>query len=202
MEMEIALNSLNEPFVSIIIPVYNARGVIEDCLNSVFSIDYNNFEVIVVDDCSKDKSADFIQKRYPQVKVLRRKKNYGFAGAVNIGLQNARGKIVVLLNMDTIVYKGWLKPLVDALIADKTIGLVGSKILSVDRITLQHAGGLLFENGLSVHIGRGELTLTIYAGHHWGLICPFLKKLDFLMRDSGLYITKIRIWLTERKSTG
>lgn len=157
MELEIAMNSLNEPFVSIIIPIYNARNVIEDCLNSVFDIDYKNFEVIIVDDCSRDKSADFIQKNYPQVKVLRTKRNCGFVGSVNVGIKNSCGSIVVLLNMDTIVDKGWLKPLVNALITDKSIGLVGSKIFSCDRKTLQHAGGLLLENGLSIHIGRGEL---------------------------------------------
>ncbi len=151
------MNSLNEPFVSIVIPIYNARNVIEDCLNSVFGIDYKNYEVIIVDDCSKDKSKDFIQENYPQVKLIITKSNRGFAGAINLGIKNSRGGIVVLLNMDTIVEKGWLRPLVNALVTDKSIGLVGSKIFSYDRKTLQHTGGLLLENGLSIHIGRGEL---------------------------------------------
>lgn len=151
------MNSFINPFVSVIIPVYNGKSVIADCLHSVFSVEYNNFEVIVIDDSSKDDSADFIQKNFHQVKVLKIKKNRGFAGSVNAGIKNSCGDIVALLNMDTIVDKGWLKPLVNALITDKSIGLVGSKIMFYNKEILQHAGGLLLENGLSVHIGRGEL---------------------------------------------
>jgi len=157
MEMEAAVNYFNEPLVSIIIPVYNARNVIEDCLNSVFNINYKNFEVIIVDDCSNDKSADFIQKNYPQVKVLTTKRNCGFAGSVNLGIKNSCGDIVALLNMDTIVDKGWLNSMANVLTDYVSIGLVGSKILFPDKKTIQHAGGLLRENAVSLHIGRGEL---------------------------------------------
>lgn len=186
------MNSLIEPLVSVIIPLYNGRDVIEDCLNSVFNVDYNNFEVIVVDDCSGDKSAEFIQNKFPQVKVLRTKKNHGFASTINLGLKNSSGDIAVLLNMDTIVDKGWLRPLVNTLMTDDSIGLVGSKILSYNRKTLQHAGGLLLENGLSVHIGRGELDTGQYnyprqvdylCGASLGFRRSLLKRVGFF--DEG-----------------
>lgn len=150
------MNSFIEPFVSVIIPVYNGRSVIGDCLYSVFGVEYKNFEVIVIDDSSKDDSVDFIQNNFPRVKVFKKKRNCGFASSVNTGIKNSIGDIIALLNMDAIVDKNWLKPLVNALIIDKSIGLAGSKIISYNRITLQHAGGLLLENGLSIHIGRGE----------------------------------------------
>nr|MBU1327985.1 glycosyltransferase family 2 protein [Candidatus Omnitrophota bacterium] len=150
------MKSLNEPFVSIVIPIYNARNVIEDCLNSVFDIVYKNFEVIIVDDCSRNESVDFIQKNYPQVKALTTKKNSGFAASINLGIKNSCGDIVALLNMDTIVDKGWLDPMVRLLAGDTSIGIVGSKIFFSDGKTIQHAGGLLRENAVSLHIGRGE----------------------------------------------
>ena len=150
------MSALDEALVSIVIPVYNAGNVIEDCLNSVLALDYKNFEVIIVDDCSTDKSVDFIRNNFPRIKVLTTPRNSGFAASINLGIKNSQGIIVVLLNMDTIVDKGWLRPLVNLLVNDKSIGLVGSKIFSYDRKILQHAGGLLLENGLSVHIGRGE----------------------------------------------
>lgn len=186
------MRSLNEPFVSIIVPIYNAINVIDECLNSVFNVDYKNFEVIIVDDCSRDKSVEFIQKDYPKAKIVRTKRRHGFAGTVNVGIKNSSGDIVVLLNMDTIVDKGWLKPLVNALIKDESIGLVGSKILSYNRKTLQHAGGLLLENGLSVHIGRGELDIGQYnyprrvdylCGASLGFRRSLLEKVDFF--DEG-----------------
>ena len=144
------------PLVSVIIPVYNGRDVIKECLDSVFAVDYDNFEVVVVDDCSLDSSADVVRGGFSRARVLRTKRNRGFAAAVNTGIRSSAGDIIVLLNMDTVVDKGWLSPLVDALTRDASIGLVGSKILFPDRKTLQHAGGMLFENALPVHRGRGE----------------------------------------------
>lgn len=165
------MKSLNEPFVSIIIPIFNARDVIEDCLNSIFDIEYKNFEVIIVDDCSIDKSADFIQNNYSQVRVLATKKNSGFAAAVNFGIKNSCSDIVVLLNMDTVVRPRWLSPIVKLLIEDESIGLVGSKILFPDGKTIQHAGGLLRGNGVSLHIGRGDLDNDQFE---------FVKDVDYL----------------------
>jgi len=146
-----------EPHVSIIIPVYNARGVIKECLDSVLKINYNRFKITVVDDNSQDDTADFIKKNYSNIDVFKTRKNLGFAAAVNLGIEKTSGDIIVLLNMDTIVDAMWLRPLVDALVSDKIIGLVGSKILYPDRKTIQHAGGILRENGISAHIGKGEL---------------------------------------------
>ncbi|MFC1623898.1 glycosyltransferase family 2 protein [Candidatus Omnitrophota bacterium] len=150
-------NFENEPLVSILVPTYNGREVIGDCLNSVLKINYSDFRVVVIDDCSRDDTISFIKENYPTVEVFKTRKKLGFAGTVNLGIRKTMGDIIVLLNMDTVVDKLWLKSLIDALISDKTVGLVGSKIFSADGKTLQHAGGLLRENGISAHIGKGEL---------------------------------------------
>ena len=157
MELEIAMNPAAEPSVSVIIPVYNGIEVIEKCLDSVLAQAYRDFEVIAVDDRSSDGSSDLISRKYPRVRLMRMKRTRGFAGAVNAGIKSSGAEIVVLLNMDTVVSPDWLGPLVHALCMDEAVGLVGSKILSEDGKTLQHAGGKLLENGLPIHIGRGEI---------------------------------------------
>lgn len=156
MEMVSAV-TITEPLVSVIVPTYNAKGIIAECLDSVLKVSYSNLEVIVIDDCSSDGTSNFVNENYPRVLVTQTKKNSGFAASANLGIKNSRGEIVVLLNMDTVVSPGWLNPMVAKLMEDATVGLVGSKILFPDGKTIQHAGGLLRRNGLSLHIGRGDL---------------------------------------------
>jgi len=142
--------------VSIIIPSYNGEKVIGDCLKFVYALEYQNFEVIVVDDASRDNSVAIIESLFPCAKVIRNSKNLGFAGTINRGIKESKGEIVVLLNMDTLVKKDWLSELVKVIISNEKAGIVGSKMLDLDGTTVQHAGGLINSNGVSVHIGRGE----------------------------------------------
>jgi len=148
--------NFKEPLVSVIIPAYNAQDVIAECLESVLKQDYSNFEIIIIDDCSLDNTFEFATAKYPSARIIKTKKNTGFAASANLGIKNSDGEIVILLNMDTIVMAGWIKSMVRRLIEDRDIGLVGSKILYPDGKIIQHAGGTLRKNGLSVHIGRGE----------------------------------------------
>lgn len=148
--------TIDNPLVSVIIPLYNAYDVIGACLDSVLRQDYANIEIIAVDDCSKDSTAALISKNYPGVKLLQCGKNSGFAATVNLGIRKSAGDIIALLNMDTVVKSNWLSSMVRFIAGDESIGLAGSKILFPDGYTVQHAGGLLRENGVSIHIGRGE----------------------------------------------
>ncbi len=93
--------------VSLIIPAYNAAGTIRECLESVFSSDLKRCEVILVDDCSKDKTAE-IAKEFP-CRVLRNKKNSGAAAARNLGAKKASGKILLFVDSDETVQKDLLR---------------------------------------------------------------------------------------------
>ena len=147
----------NSAFVSVIIPNYNGEKIIGDCLSSVYSSGYPNFEVVLVDDDSNDNSVWTVEKFFPQTQIIKNKKNLGFAATVNKGIKFSKGQIVVLLNMDTIVKKNWLTELVKALLLNDKIGIVGSKMLEPNGMTIQHAGGLIDAIGISKHIGRGEI---------------------------------------------
>ena len=93
------------------------------------SIPFNeNMEVIVVDNASKQDEASFIQKQYPQVKVIRSKNNLGFAGGNNLGINAAKGKYLFLINNDTIFKDFNILALIDRLELSHNIGMVCPKI--------------------------------------------------------------------------
>jgi len=116
-----------EPLVSIVLVNYNGLKDLKLCFDSLYNLANKNFELIFVDNNSQDNSVDFIRKNYPIVKVIELKKNYGFAGGNNIGVAEAIGEYIVLLNTDTVVDKNWLTELVKVAEQSNNIGIVGSK---------------------------------------------------------------------------
>jgi len=143
---------------SIIIPVWNGRKYLPDCLDAVLAQDHPDFEVIAVDNASTDGSADFIAEHYPQVRLIRNENNLGFAGGCNVGLQAARGNVLVLLNQDAVVKLDWLSALIRAFKEHDDVGVVGGKILMPDGYTLSHAGGYVTRPlAIGRHVGIGEV---------------------------------------------
>lgn len=116
---------------SIIIVNYNGKHFLQECLTSVFQINFpkNKYEIIMVDNDSKDDSVDYVIKNFPQVKIVQSSSNLGFAGGCNLGVKNALGEFIVFLNTDTKVEKGWLKALTESIKSDKYIAAVNSKLL-------------------------------------------------------------------------
>lgn len=104
------------PKVSIIIPVYEVENYLEECLDSVFSQDFQDFEVIAINDASPDRSRDIL-RRYkrnePRLKVIHRKKNGGLGAARNNGLDAATGEYVLFLDSDDALFPAALAPLVE-----------------------------------------------------------------------------------------
>ncbi len=94
------------PKFSIIIPVYNVEKYLRKCLDSVFSQNYKNYEVIVVNDGTKDNSMDIV-KDYP-VKIINQK-NQGLSVARNNGVEKATGEYILFLDSDDYIEKGLLE---------------------------------------------------------------------------------------------
>lgn len=141
---------------SVIVLSWNGMEYLGDCLNAVLSQEYPDCEIIVVDNGSSDGSADFVEQRYPQVRLIRNERNLGFAGGCNVGLRAATGDMLILLNQDTRVCAGWLRALGEAL-EDPKIGVAGCKILYPDGETVQHAGGWIeWPLGSAHHYRCGE----------------------------------------------
>ncbi len=98
--------------LSVIVVSYNTRELTLDCLASIYEQTTQlNFEVIVLDNCSVDGSAEAISTSFPQVKLIAQKSNSGFAEGNNIAIKEARGTTILLLNPDTLVLDGAIEKL-------------------------------------------------------------------------------------------
>ena len=125
---------------SLVIPVWNGAEVIAQCLNTIAAQrDDQPFEIICVDNDSRDDSAAIIAGQFPAVKLLRQPVNLGFAGGVNAGIRVAQGAAVVLLNQDCLPQAGWLTALSAAFEQHPEYGVAGCTIYFSDG-KLDHAG--------------------------------------------------------------
>lgn len=111
--------------VSIIIPTYNQRDYVLQCVSSIEKHTPAPYEIIVVDNGSQDGTAEALLRQGGMVRVAALEKNRGFAGGVNQGLMMAKGRHIVVLNNDTLVTPGWLENMMTCLRSDPQIGVVG-----------------------------------------------------------------------------
>ena len=143
--------------VSVIIPNYNGANCIEDCIDSLKAQDFKDFEIIVVDNDSKDGSADIVEKSYPEVRLLRLEQNFGFSRAVNEGLRISKAPYVILLNSDTKAEPEFVGALLETVKEDDGIFSVSSKMIQMkhpDRI--DGAGDLYSAFGWAYARGKGR----------------------------------------------
>jgi len=90
----------HNPHISIVIPSYNRKRTILTLIENLLHQDHDSYEIIIVDDCSPDDSADTIEAVFPSVKVIRCKTNGGPAVARNAGIRLAQGDIIVGFDSD------------------------------------------------------------------------------------------------------
>ena len=119
-------NLQNECKISIITINYNG---IKDTCELIDSIPFKeNMEVIVVDNASIQNEASVISEKYPQVKVIRSPKNLGFAGGNNLGIKEAKGKYILIINNDTYFKEFNIDALIERLESSDRIGIVCPKL--------------------------------------------------------------------------
>ncbi len=132
---------MEEPLVSIIIVNYNGYKYLKENLDSLFNLEYKNFEVIFVDNNSQDNSVEFVKENYNKVKIIALDKNYGFAQGNNLAMTKANGKYIILLNPDTCVEKNWLSEIIKVAQVSYKAGIVGCKIFHFDNRDILTFGG-------------------------------------------------------------
>lgn len=99
-------------FFSIIIPVYNSQKYFSSCLKSVLRQNYNDYEIIIIDDASKDKSRKIYKsysKNSSKIKVIKNKRNLGVSVSRNKGIKKSNGKYIIFLDSDDVLLAGCLK---------------------------------------------------------------------------------------------
>ena len=144
------------PDASVIIPVYNNVLDTMLCIASLLNLeDSHDFEVIVADDGSSDATAMLVGSIGGVVRHLRQPQNLGFLGNCNSAARTAKGRHVVLLNNDTLLFPGWLDGLLTPFADHEGVGLVGSMLINWDG-TLQEAGGIFWRDGSAWNFGRNQ----------------------------------------------
>jgi GT2 family glycosyltransferase len=146
--------------VAIVVPVYRAAGDITSCLRSLQAAgDLERSAVIVVDDNSGDGTAERVAREFPEVRLVRRSVNGGFARAANTGFAHVPDDCgyVAVLNSDTTVEPGWLEAAVGALRGDESLGSVAPRVvLDEDPSVIESAGQAYTISGWAYRRGHGR----------------------------------------------
>ncbi|MGA1082409.1 MAG: glycosyltransferase family 2 protein, partial [Candidatus Nanopelagicales bacterium] len=141
---------MNKPKVSVVL--VNYRGA-EDTLNAIESLldcdwDASKLEIIVVDNASGDDSLEKLGAVKNKIKLIVSENNLGFAGGVNLGVKEATGEIVALLNNDARADKNWITSAVEKLNSDKEIAAIACKVLNWDGSKIDFVDGSLTWYGM------------------------------------------------------
>jgi N-acetylglucosaminyl-diphospho-decaprenol L-rhamnosyltransferase len=121
------------PDLSIIIVSWNVRDLLRSCLDSLEGErDSVSLEVIVVDAASADGSVAMVQADFPWVRLIARSENVGFPKGNNLGIAEARGRYLLLLNPDTELVAGALSALLDYIEQQPGVGVLGPQLLNPD----------------------------------------------------------------------
>lgn len=120
------------PLVSALVVSYNVRELLIDCLRAFYASSDVPVEAVVVDNASKDGSADAVEREFPQAKLIRQSRNNGYGRANNAGLQECTGRFVLLLNPDVTVGEGCVGRLADFLLVRPDVGAVSPRLLRPD----------------------------------------------------------------------
>ncbi|RMG97104.1 MAG: glycosyltransferase family 2 protein [Chloroflexi bacterium] len=128
--------------VSVVVVNWNGRSWLAQCLPSLQAQSFREFEIIVVDNGSRDGSVNWLNKNWPQVRVISLPQNTGFAHANNVGISAARGEYIVALNNDTRVGPDWLAAMVTAVSTAPNIGMIACQIRIWDEPHLLDSAGI------------------------------------------------------------
>lgn len=181
------------PLVSLVIPTKNAKGLVENCINSILQkTTYLNYEIILVDNNSDDPEslAYFAQLnvQQPKVKVVKYPKPFNYSAINNFAVAHASGDIVGLVNNDIeVISEDWLTHMVGH-VTRTDIGCVGAKLLYPDG-RIQHAGVVMGYGGGAGHAHKyfpryhpGYLH-RLHATNSYSAVtaaCLLVKKVDYL----------------------
>ena len=123
------LNGMAEkqPLVSVIVVNFNGRAFLKNCLSSLLAQTYPSFEIIFVDNGSRDGSIEYVKDHFPGVMIIENGENFGYAKANNIGIRASSGDLIATLNNDTEVSPGWIASLAGAMLSDDRVGMCASR---------------------------------------------------------------------------
>jgi GT2 family glycosyltransferase len=171
--------------LSIIILNYQTKNLVKYCIKGIKSLNLNlDYEIIVVDNASYDRTFEMIREEFSGVKFIQAKENRGYAAGNNLGIKQARGKYILLLNPDIVILENAIEKMYQFMENHSEAGLIGPKLNSPD--------GTLQETCYRFP----KFIIPLYRRTFLGKL-PFIKKhLDhFLMKDYDHQIARQVDWL-------
>ena len=146
---------------SIIIVNFNAGKLLIDCVETLFKTKNYRIEIIVVDNVSTDGSHKKCKEIFPNIQLIENKENLGYCEGNNVGIRNANGEFIVILNPDTKVESNWLEELFKAYQKNGD-GLYQPKILAFENNLFESGGNMLHLFGFGYSKGRGLTDIGQY----------------------------------------
>lgn len=151
------LLAVSGDLVSVVIVTYNSQQWLHDCLFSLSAQTFSPLEIIVVDNASRDDSAAWVEKNYPQVKIVRLPETRSLAFAINRGIEDARGKFFLLLNPDTTLAPDAIAEMVQRANENPRAAAIAPK--------LKYSWATAFLNGLGNYVGAFYWSTDNGLGH-------------------------------------
>lgn len=143
------------PSITVVIPNWNGRRWLPECLASLGAQRLRPSQTIVVDNGSRDGSVEYLRSEHPRVEVFALPTNTGFAHAANVGLRAARCEMVALVNTDVVLSPDWTARMAGALLGDDSAASVACKILDLTNVSrVYDAGDVLRRDGACEQRGR------------------------------------------------
>ncbi len=178
----------------VIVLNWNSHEMTEECVRSLLQMEGESFEILIVDNGSKDGSPEYLRVTFPNIEVITNDRNLGFTGGCNVGIRRALDKAadhVLLVNNDTVVNRNFLAELLAEELAHPKAGMVSPKIYYFsppDRIWW--AGGTLnLWQGIPRHLGSKEKELGQYEvgrAIDWATGCGVLIS-SAALEETGLF---------------
>ena len=184
------MNEISSSRISVIIPHYNNKDILYNCIYSLHKATYNNYQIIVVDNNSTDNSVEEVKKSFPAIKILKSKKNLGYAGGCNIGAEVAKSDYLLFLNNDTVHNHDFIEPLVKLLDDNPSIASVQPKIMNMDKKHFDYAGASGgYIDYLVFPYSRGRIFNSIEQDHN-----QYNDKKEIFWASGACFLTRKSIF--------
>ena len=179
------------PLFSIVIPIYNSEKYIKKCLLSVLKQKFTNYEILIINDCSTDKSLAVCQrfrKKYSFIKILNQKKNKGVSSCRNLGLKYSIGKYVIFLDADDYLIDSSLKKLSEHIKQHKSSEIIIGQhnVLSDGNIYKEKLNKAKFKNEDKIKFIN---QIPHFSGYCWRFVIKksFIKIKNIFFTNAKMY---------------
>jgi len=199
----------NLPLITVVVVTLNNLHLLRNCLNSIYAQDYGAIEIVVVDNGSDEDVRGMLTKQFPEVRMVRLDKNYGFAGGNNRGIEVAQGKYIALINNDAVASPQWISSLVATAESDSTIGAAASIIIDGNQPEVLDSCGVgIALDGMSRQAMRGmpaprwtqPREVLVFSGCACLLRMEALNEVGFFDEDFFAYCEDTDLGLRVRRA--